>query len=146
MSKSFLVVSGDLVTAGRSFETVRGTAKLLQDLKHRIIERIGTDPATPEFGSRFESDTYIGESYTKELEMEARAEIISLIQDYQQEQLAKIKAEIVRYSGDHTLDPNEVIDTINSIESVSIGTTILLRISLTTLSGQSVRVDVPLET
>lgn len=143
MSKSLTLRDGDLVTAGRVFETVRGKEKLLQDLTHRIISRIGTDPATPTVGSHYETDTYIGSISSAEIEMQARSELINIIQDYQQEQLAKIKTEIARYGGRHTLDSREVIDTINSVTSARSGDILLLRAELTTLSGENIQVNVP---
>jgi len=130
---------------GRSFDLVQGKDKLIQDLSLRIMEQIGTDPSFPELGSHFDTGEYIGQVYTVELEDAAREEVQGIIQQYQREQLEKIKAETIIFDGQNTLAPDEVIHTIDKIESVTVGTTILLRVSLSTLSGQSVRIDVPVE-
>jgi hypothetical protein len=54
MSKSLSIASGDLSVTGRHYDTVSGKDKLMQDLRCALIEQIGDDPATPNFGSQFE--------------------------------------------------------------------------------------------
>ena len=143
MSKSLTLMNGDLSTVGRSFDTVEGKDKLMQDLRLHIMERIGTDPATPGFGSRFETDAYIGNVYSDELEMEARAEILDIVENYQQGQLEKMKSEIVQFRGRHTLSNDEIIETIDGIDSAFAGSNLLIRVHLTTLAGTQLRVNVP---
>ena len=146
MSKSLSIAAGDLTVTGRHYDTVRGKDKLMQDLKCLMIEREGTDAATPEFGSQFETDTYIGNFYTDILAEEAKADVQQLLEDYQAAQLEKIKEETIAYNGLNTMEEGEVIETIDSIESAFSVDTLIIRVTLTTLSGEQIRIDVPLDT
>ena len=91
----------------------------MQDLKCLLIERVGTDPATPDFGSQFETDTYIGSVYTEILAAEARAEVLELLQGYQAAQLEKIKEETIAYNGLNTLEAGEVIENMTPSSQLS---------------------------
>ena len=146
MSKSFSIVTGDLSVTGRHYDTVSGKDKLIQDLRCLLIERVETDPATPDFGSRFETEDYIGQAYTEILASEARADVQALIQRYQQAQLEKLKQETITYGGRNTFNEGEVIETIDSIQSTFSGTTLLIRVTLTTMAGDTIKIDVPLDT
>lgn len=146
MSKSLALIAGDLNVTGRHYDTVRGKAKLIQDLTCFLIERTETDPATPDFGSQFETDAYIGNVYTDILATEARADIQELLQNYQSSQLEKIKNETIQYNGLNTLEDGEVIESIDSVQSTFSGTTLIVRVSLTVLSGETIKIDVPIDT
>lgn len=146
MSKSLSITSGDLSVTGRHYDTVSGKDKLMQDLRCALIEQVGTDPATPGFGSQFEGDTYIGQTYTEALAEEARIEVMSILQDYQVAQLTKIQTETITYNGKNTLSEGEVIDSIDSVDSVFSGDTLVIRVQLTTIAGDQVKIDVPVDT
>lgn len=152
MSRSFKIENGDLaVGGGRSFATVSGKDKLFQDLRLWILERIGTDPALPTYGSTLdggvidgrEIESFIGSVATRERMLEIQDEIASLLGRYQQGQLEKMRREVVLYNGSHTLSPSEVLDRVVSIETAQAGTTILVRVTCETLSGEQFRLTVP---
>jgi hypothetical protein len=145
MSKSLSITSGDLSVTARHYDTVSGKDKLMQDLRCALIEQVGTDPATPEFGSRFETDDYLGQVYAEVLAEEARTDILAIIQNYQAAQLTKIQNETIAYNGLNTLDAGEVIETIDSIDSIFSGDTLVIRVQLTTISGDQVKIDVPVD-
>lgn len=146
MSKSLSIASGDLSVTGRHYDTVSGKDKLIQDLRCALIEQVGTDPATPEFGSRFETDDYLGQIYSETLAESAVIDVMTILQTYQQAQLTKIQQETVIYNGLNTFDAEEVIDTIDSVDSVFSGDTLVVRVQLTTIAGNQVKIDVPVDT
>jgi hypothetical protein len=62
MSYSLRVEGGDLVVGNkRALEVVTGKEKLFQDLKLWLLERVGTDPSTPTFGSRLDGGVVDGQ-------------------------------------------------------------------------------------
>lgn len=146
MSKSLAITTGDLSVTGRHYDTVKGRDKLIQDLRCWLIERVGTDPATPDFGSQFETGAYIGQVYSEIVATEARADIQELLQRYQLGQLEKLKRETIAYNGRNTFDEGELIETIDSIQSTFAGTTLIIRVTLTTMANQQVKIDVPIDT
>jgi hypothetical protein len=145
MSKSLSIAAGDLSVTQRHYDTVSGKDKLIQDLRCWLIERVNTDPATPDFGSRFETDEYIGQDYTDIIAAQARIDVQDILVRYQQSQLAKLQDETITYNGLNTFDEGEVIESIDSIQSTFSGTTLLIRVTLTTMAGEQVKVDVPLD-
>jgi phage baseplate assembly protein W len=146
MSKSLSIASGDLSVTGRHYDTVTGKDKLMQDLRCALIEQIGDDPATPNFGSNFETDDYLGQVYTEALADQARSEVMSILQTYQANQLQKIQTEVITYNGINTLSAGEVIESIDSVDSTFSGDTLVIRVQLTTIDGSQVKIDVPVDT
>jgi hypothetical protein len=92
MSKSLKIEGGDLkIGPGRSYDMVERTDKLGQDLELWILEHIGTDPATPTFGSKLDGgiingvqvESFIGKILTDQRVMEVKTEITTLLASYQ---------------------------------------------------------------
>lgn len=155
MSRSFALVNGDLaVGPGRAFQVLNGRDKLLQDLKLWILERIGTDPSTPTFGSRLDGgtednqrvDSVIGQIVSEEVLMSIRGEVIRLIENYQAMQYEKLRAETIAYLGQTTLDNDEVVSGIDSIQVKAIGTIVLVQVSLDLVSGDVIKLTLPVDT
>jgi hypothetical protein len=153
MSLSFKIEGGDLkVGAGRSFETVTGADKLAQDLSLWILEHIGTDPATPQYGSALDGGTvngvqiesFIGQALTDERVLEIKQELSTLLAQYQQDQVTKMQREMVLYNGNHTLTPDETLYSVDSIQAAVTADQIVVRISITTLAGASLKVTLPI--
>lgn len=153
MSTSFKIQGGDLrVGAGRTFETVSGAQKLAQDLELWVLEHIGTDPATPDFGSRLDGgiingvalESFIGQGATDERVAEIKQEITTLLSQYQQTQVAKMQREMILYNGNHTLSKDETLYTVDSIEAKAVVDKIIVRVGITTLSGSQFRLTLPL--
>jgi hypothetical protein len=155
MSKSLRIVNGDLsVGAGRAFETVSGAEKLAQDLRLWILEKIGTDPATPGFGSRLDGgavdgqqiESFIGQIGSLERLNEVKAEINTLLSLYQATQIQKMQRDIISSStGRHTLSSDEILQTVESIEAAMTGTTIVVRVIIKTMAGTAAKVTIPVE-
>src|SRR4051794_15034156 len=104
MSKSLKLVAGDLSSGpGRTFEVVSGRDKLLQDLSLHILERVGSDSATPTFGSRLDGGiidgqvvpSYIGGVIDITVLQAVRQEVANVIQRYQQYQLQVLRGDVI---------------------------------------------------
>lgn len=152
MSKSLALVNGDLaIGPGRAFQAVTGREKLLQDLKLWILERIGADASTPSYGSRLDGGTengtnvgsYIGQIVSEEQMMGIRGEIIRLIENYQAMQYDKLRSETILYLGPTTLDQDEVVASIDRITTKAVGTTVLVQVTLNILSGDVIKLTLP---
>lgn len=155
MSTSFKLTNGDLsIGGGRSFEIVQGRDKLRQDLTLWLMERIGQDPMTPTFGSRLDGGviggrtipSYIGQNASANNSNLIRMEVLDLLTEYQNMQLDKIRNETLLYRGQNTLEAEEVIESIKSVEVTQVGTTIFVRVLLTTLGNTSLKVTLPIAT
>jgi phage baseplate assembly protein W len=152
MSKSLQLVNGDLFISNRSLQTIRGKDKLFQDLSLWLRERIGTDPMTPTYGSTLDGGTindqdvpsFIGTTLNPFLIGQIQAEVYGNIIKYQKAQLEKMKSEASIYQGKNTLDPDEVINTIDSIKTSNVGTSVVVQVTLTTLSNQALNLTLPL--
>ena len=154
MSKSFQIVNGDLALGERrSYAVVSGKQKLLQDLKLWVLERIGTDPSTPTYGSRLdggiidgqEIPSYIGEVMTAANIAGIRTELINLITAFQQVQYEKIRTETLMFNGKNTLEEGEVLDTIDSVDVRAVGDRVLAQVRITSLAGESFKLTIPLD-
>lgn len=154
MSKSFKIENGDFVISGRSYATVAGKDKLFQDLKLWILERIGTDPATPTYGSTLDGgvingqlvESMIGQSLSQGRIDAVKAEVSRLLEQYQQNQVEKMRLEVIEFRGSHTLSPDEILYQIESIDAAQLqGDTILVRVACKTLAGTSFSLTIPTE-
>jgi hypothetical protein len=153
MSKSLAVVGGDLAIQSRAYKTVTGRAKLIQDLRSWVLEPVGTDPATPDFGTRLEgvlTDTedyagVIGGALTSQIVNELQTELYEQVLRYQQLQVTKMQDEVVRYDGQTTLDPDEVIQSVDGVDAVIDGDAILVQITLTTFASTSLTITIPVK-
>jgi hypothetical protein len=153
MSTSLSIVNGDLVIgSGRKFETVSGKAKLMQDLKLWVLEKIGSDPLLPTYGSILDGgkingqivDSLIGGLATQENINNIRISTIDLLDRYQSMQFEKMRGESLIYNGKNTLDADEVIDEIISVNVAQVETTIMVQVILTTLAGSTLKLTIPL--
>jgi hypothetical protein len=154
MTTSFKIVNGDLsIGNSRSFETVSGQDKLLQDLKLWVLERMGTDPLTPGYGSRLDGGvengrllpSYIGRIMSERTIAEIKAEVTDLLTRYQTDQYNKLRTENLRYGGNNTFDAGEIIATVNSIKVViPTPDLIAVQVSLTTMAQTNINLTIPL--
>lgn len=154
MSKSFRIKNGDFVVSGRAYNLVKGKDKLFQDLKLRILERIGQDPATPTYGSTLDGgvidgqpvESMIGQTFSQGRMDAIQSEVYRILEQYQQDQLEKMRLEVIEFRGQHTLSPDEILHQIDSVETAQIqGDTVLVRVSCKTLSGISFQLTLPAE-
>lgn len=152
MSKSFALINGDLSLSGRAYLTVEGSAKLAQDLRLWVLEKIGIDPATPTYGSSLDGGvingvnipSLIGQINSQAQTNQVQAVVQSLLVQYQQMQLDKIKVEIVKYGSKSTIPDDEILETINSVKAIDLQDMILVQVSLTTMAGTNLTLTIPL--
>ena len=155
MSKSFELANGDLqLGSGRSYNIVSGEQKLLQDLRLWVTEQVGTDNLIGgTYGSALDGgvingevqESYIGRTGNFSTLGEIRIIVLNLVQQYQQMQFTKMQNEALLYNGANTLDADEVIDSIESVQLAQVGTTVLVQVILTTLGGSSIKLTLPLD-
>jgi hypothetical protein len=152
MSKSLKLQNGDLVIgAGRQYETVSGAAKLAQDLRLWVLERVGTDITTPTLGTTFEGGTIdgrpvepmIGAVMSEMRVLEVQQQIMNLLTQYQQQQLLKIQSDMHNFNGIHTLPPEEILFEIEDVVVKTFGTTIICRASIRTAAGTQFNITIP---
>lgn len=143
MSQSLKLQNGDLVvTSGRAFQVVKNRDKLVQDLKLWILEQFGTDANTPEYGSML--DSYIGAPMSQGMINQVQAEILRVLQQYQAMQLDNMQNDTIQYQGSTTLDPSEVIASIDGLTVQAVGSMILVSVALTTLDENPTQLAIPI--
>jgi len=155
MSTSFKLSGGDLtVGSGRTYDRVSGANKLGQDLKLWVLERIGTDPATPTYGSTLdggvidgqEVQSYIGRVANPAILASIRSDVITLLSNYQAQQISKMQREMITFAGKTSLDADEILQTVNSVEASQVLDQIVIRVDCTTLAGTQFRLTIPTTT
>jgi len=152
-ANNFRIAKGDLVVTDRTYSRVEGVSKLTQDLVLWLLERIGTDPATPTYGSTLDGgvidgkpvQSYIGVPGSVARMREIAAEVRRVLELYQETQIQKMQLEMALFQGKHTLAGDEVLETIDSINATISGDLIVVKVELTTASGKSLQLLVPVE-
>ena len=154
MSWSFLIKNGDLSFAGPGgFAAVTGTAKLIQDLKHWLLEPRGSDPFHPEHGSTLDGGTLsdgtivassIGGLFTGEDLLAIEAEIRRILNAYQLIQSQRLGREMVQYGGKNTFSLGEILRAVNDVDVRQLGDTAVVTISITTANGDMLTFTQPL--
>jgi hypothetical protein len=122
MSWSLKVSQGDLVLGGSSYAPVVGEAKLLQDLRHFILEHMGTDPSHPEYGSIIDGGTQngqpvqsvIGTSNWQAARLSITSELRRICKEYQRTQINRAAADKKTY-GKATLQASEILLEVGDI-------------------------------
>lgn len=143
--KSLRIQNGDVVLgAGNRAAFVTGKDKLIQDLKLWLMEPLGIGWLTPNFGSTLSE--LIGEGTADELADDIADEIRRILGLYQQWQIQRISE--ARTGG--TLGyfaKSEILDTVESVETVADGDSVRARITITTLGrDEPLSVDVAVST
>lgn len=151
MSNNFKIQRGDLVVgSGRMYERVAGLTKLQQDLELWLLEHIGSDPSTPTYGSSLDGGiingepfpSYIGQLSTAGRVREIEAEVRRILELYQETQINKMQLEMAQF-GKHTLAADEILATIDDIQSAAQGDLIIVRVRISTASAQQLSITVP---
>lgn len=126
------VTDGDLVLQGLNYQTVEGTPKIAQDLSFALLERVGSDPYHPFWGSIL--SRFIGEPLTDEIRQRVVVAIRTVLTNYvavQRDQITKAGVDGTR----STLNSSQVVQSVNAIDVQTIQDRLTVRIELTTLSG-----------
>lgn len=153
MSWSLQLRNGDLTIGGASFGTVTNQAKLVQDLRCAILERMGTDEDHPWFGSLIdggrlngvEQESLIATTDWNVAALSIEAEIRRLVSQYQTQQINRTQADRTAY-GKPTLTPSELLMSVANIEFFQAQDNLLCRVTLVTGAGTEIPINVPLGT
>ena len=153
MSYSLQIKSGDLNLGGPGgLAVVTGTQKLVQDLRNWILEAQGTDPMHPEFGSTLDGeimpdgsyqDNFIGTTIDSFQILNVEAELRRILYAYQQNQVNKLQAEQIQYSGKNTFAAGEILYSIDAVDIQQLGDVLVAHIQITTDQGTSVSLTQP---
>ncbi len=153
MSYSLHILDGDLNPAGPGgLATVTSTQKLVQDLRHHLLEPRGHDSMHPEYGSVLDGGVnpdgsptpqFIGASPTRERLGLIEAEIRRILVAHQAMQMERVKSDMARYGGKHTMAAGEVLGSIERIDVAPIQDVVLARCYLRVDTGGLVSLNRP---
>lgn len=152
MSNNFKIEKGDLVVgAGRTYERVNGLTKLQQDLELWLLERIGTDSSTPTYGTSLdggvingeEVPSYLGQISTAARVREIEAEVRRVLELYQETQIEKMQTEMAQFRGKHTLEANEILASIDNIQTAIQGDIVIVSVAISTAANTSLQLTIP---
>jgi hypothetical protein len=142
MSWSLEVRNGDLTVGNASLGVVTAEQKLVQDLRHYLLEKMGTDNLHPGYGSNL--DSAIGSDFFGEAALFVESEIRRICAEYQERQIERAKADRYRYNKT-TFTAGELLLQVDSVDLLQNGPTLSVNIALTTGSDRSVILSLPLE-
>lgn len=153
MSWSFHVHNGDLNMSGPGgFSVVAGSQKLIQDLKHWILEPQGTDPMHPDYGSAFDAgrrvngtvvEGMIGEPLIRERLLDVESELRRILAAYQGQQLLRLQRDSAQFSGKNTFAPNEILQSVSNIAVDQLADRIICNVALRTHNNQDISLIQP---
>lgn len=152
MTWSLEVRNGDLTVGGAQLGTVTAEDKLVQDLRHFLLERMGTDNLHPSYGSLLDGgvtpdgrthDGVIGSALFNEAALFVESEIRRICNAYQARQIERAKQDRMRYNKT-TFTAGELLISVDDVALTQKETTLQVRIVLTTGTSRRIALDVPL--
>jgi hypothetical protein len=152
MTWSLAIQNGDLALSGSDYTIVTGEDKLIQDLTCYILERLGTDPNHPDYGSILNGGvdgsgtvipSMIGVNNNTIAQSRVQGELQRILLAYQNMQLARAKSDIALY-GKTTFSRGEVLLSVDSFTMQSTLDTLSVIIGITTGNNTSVTLNIPL--
>lgn len=129
MSYSLKLVNRDLGVLGSHLDIVQGTAKLTQDIDLWLREEYQVDRFHVSFGSILNS--FIGGIISRDTQVEVQAEVLRVMQNYQNVQLIRFKANPLKFS------PNELLNEISNVGVQLAYDKILVTLTFTTVAGNT---------
>jgi hypothetical protein len=154
MSWSLRVNNGDFVLDGGKLGTVAGEVKLLQDLRHYLLERMGSDPLYPSYGSLIDGGVRsngrsvpspIGRMDFRFVALEIESDIRRIAAQYQQNQVARAQRDKQRYNR-VTLTPGEILVAISDIKFEHAQDALNVNIVVQTGAGTTSNLNLSLQT
>lgn len=143
MSWSLQLENGDLAYGTNGFNTVSGSAKLLQDLRCALLEPMGNDPLHPTYGSIIDGGTdaqgnavpgVIGATNNPASATFVNAEVQRLCRGYQAQQIARNATDVATY-GKSTLTADEALLSLAGVSAQAVEDQLLVTATLQTGTG-----------
>jgi hypothetical protein len=133
--KTFQIKDGDLVLGPGGFQTLEGPAKVAQDLGIAVREPIGCDRFHEGWGSGLHA--FVGGRADDYTQMLIEGEINRLVNNYMMTQAEHVERDDTN-SRKPRFATSELIGDIDSIDIVQQYDRFFIRVSLTTVAGDSV--------
>jgi hypothetical protein len=152
MTWSFAIQNGDLALSASDYAIVTGEDKLIQDLTCYILERMGTDPNHPDYGSLLNGGidgngtvfpSILGVNESAVVQARVQGELQRILLAYQNLQLARAKNDIALY-GKTTFSRGEVLLSVDSFKMQTAFDTLSVTIGISTGNNTSVSLNIPL--
>lgn len=151
MSWSFDISGGDLnlISPKSGMSTVTGARKAFQDIRAELLESMGNDPMHPEYGSVLDGgvmpdgrlvESEFGNIIDSGTIYRVELELRRIIEEYAKRQKQKLLSERQRSGGKHTFAANELVASIDSIDTKQINDTLLVRIRLLMSNGGTIQI------
>lgn len=152
MSWSLEIAGGDLnlLSSSSGMGIVTGKSKTFQDLKHALLEAMGTDPMHPEYGSLLDGgrlpdgtivQSFVGSESLSTSRVEE--EVLRVVKAFIKNQQDRINLDISSL-GKTTISDAEIIDSVSGIESTVFDTKMVVKLSLRMRDGNGVTITQPL--
>jgi len=124
MTWSLKLQNGDLAIGPKGLETVDNENKMIQDLTLELKQPMGSDLNNPSYGSLIDGgvnsdgviyESIIGDTDLSMVDLRVRSEILRIVGNYQSRQLARAKADKMKYNS-QSLTKGEVLAGIEAID------------------------------
>lgn len=151
MSWSLELRNGDLTVDQGQLGATTGLAKLAQDLRCHLLERMGDDPLHPGYGSVLdggtredgvEVDSIIGEADEGLVRAFISTEVGRIVKLHQTKQLERALSDRMRYNKT-TLSDDEILEAAD-VSILSTVDTMVVQITLRSSTGATQRIGIPL--
>lgn len=133
--KTLRLHDGDLVPAHRDYGTVRGSGKVIQDLRGALLEPIGNDRFHPGWGSSL--NDFIATIANEDTRLAVESEVTRVITNLAAIQRDKIQSDITS-GGETRFTTDEVLSAIQGVVVEVEGESVAVDISVRLLSGEIV--------
>lgn len=147
MSWSLKISNGDLVIGQGQLDTVIRDGKLVQDFRHFLLTRLGSDPLYPWYGSSIDgSDTVESPIATTDwafARVQIESEIRRCAAQYQRLQFDRAKSDRLRYNKS-TLTAAEILAAITDITFNQEADALTVKIFIVTATDSEHIIDVTL--
>jgi len=150
MTWSLQLRNGDLAIDRDRLNTVTDWQKLLQDLRIRLLTRLGTDPLHPDFGSTLDGGTrpdgieipsVIGETDSSVIRSAITVEVRRILSDYQAVQANRKRLDLMSY-GSNSLTDTEILNGAE-INVATSPTMVVVQVVVATGGGETKQISLP---
>jgi hypothetical protein len=145
-------VAGDLVLDGQHFGTVINEAKLVQDLRHFILSRMGDDALHPSYGSLLDGgvtpdgrvrESVIGQMNSRLMQLEIESEIRRIARVYQNMQVDRAKRDRARYNKS-TLTGGEILAAVTNVSFKPVADSLTVIVTIQSARGGEANLNLDL--